>query len=60
MPFESTTVTVPRAYDSYLRLLYGNYMELPPEEKRVSHPHYYTNLSQRLSLSQIRAIKNKG
>lgn len=24
-------------YDSYLTLLYGNYMELPPVEKRVSH-----------------------
>ena len=24
-------------YDSWLRGLYGNYMELPPESKRVSH-----------------------
>ncbi|WP_261874847.1 LicD family protein [Vibrio rarus] len=24
-------------YDTYLGQLYGNYMELPPEEKRVSH-----------------------
>jgi|GEM_PF-2400630 len=27
-------------YDKYLTQLYGNYMQLPPVEKRVSH-HYY-------------------
>lgn len=25
-------------YDSYLRVKYGNYMELPPVEKRKTHP----------------------
>ena len=24
-------------YDSYLKMLYNNYMELPPEEKRRTH-----------------------
>ena len=24
-------------YDEYLTYMYGNYMELPPEEKRVTH-----------------------
>ena len=24
-------------YDSFLRALYGDYMELPPPEKQVSH-----------------------
>ena len=55
LPFESTTVTVPRAYDEYLRLLYGDYMTLPPVEKRVSHPHYYTNLDERLTLEEALA-----
>ena len=27
-----------RDYDGYLRIKYGNYMELPPEEKRKIHP----------------------
>lgn len=31
----------------YLKLLYGNYMELPPEEKRISHHNFvYVNLNQ--------------
>ena len=38
-PFEDMTVKLPAGYDAYLRALYGdNYMELPPEEKRESHP----------------------
>ncbi len=60
LPFESTTVTVPRAYDQYLRLLYGDYMKLPPEEKRVSHPHYFTDLQRRLTLSEVQALKALG
>jgi len=24
-------------YDYYLKRVYGNYMELPPEDKRVTH-----------------------
>lgn len=53
-PFEDTTVTIPRDYDAYLRLLYGDYMQLPPVEKRVSHPHYYVNLHQRVSVASAR------
>lgn len=44
LPFENTTVTVPRDYDSYLKLLYGDYMQLPPVEKRISHPSFYMKL----------------
>jgi len=54
MPFETTTVTVPRAYDEYLTLLYGDYMQLPPPEKRISHPHFFTNLEHRLTLDEVR------
>jgi len=57
LPFESTTVTVPRDYDAYLKLLYGDYMKLPPEEKRISHPHYFTDLQHRYTLEQVIAIK---
>lgn len=32
--FEGISVLAPRDTDSYLRLLYGNYMQIPPEEKR--------------------------
>ncbi len=37
--FEGLPVRLPAAYDCWLTKVYGNYMELPPEEKRVAH-HY--------------------
>lgn len=39
MRFEDQTFPVPAAYDRILRRDYGDYMQLPPEE-RVGH-HYY-------------------
>lgn len=41
LPFEDTRFRVPEGYDGVLRLFYGDYMQLPPEEDRVGH-HYYT------------------
>lgn len=38
--FEDITVNVPNGYDSLLRRLYGDYMILPDEDKRVSHHHF--------------------
>ena len=29
---------IPAGYDEYLTNMYGNYMELPPENKRKVHP----------------------
>ncbi len=40
--FEDINVKVPHDYDTYLSNLYGNYMEIPPVEKREKH--YYTVL----------------
>ncbi len=34
MPFEDTEMPLPVGYDQYLRAVFGDYMELPPEEKR--------------------------
>lgn len=31
------TVNIPRNYDAYLRNLFGNYMEIPPEDEREIH-----------------------
>lgn len=37
MIFEGERFSVPTGYDEILRILYGNYMELPPVENRVPH-----------------------
>lgn len=39
--FEGYQVKIPRNYDAMLRQLYGDYMQLPPEEKRIGH-HFYS------------------
>lgn len=35
--FEGLQVYAPQAYDKWLSQVYGDYMQLPPEEKRVGH-----------------------
>ena len=37
MEFEGHQFMVMRKYDTFLKNIYNNYMELPPEEKRVAH-----------------------
>ena len=36
-PFEDTQMPIPAGYDDYLKIAFGDYMQLPPEEKRVGH-----------------------
>ena len=41
LPFEDTALYAPKEYDRILHILYGDYMQLPPEADR--HPtHYYS------------------
>lgn len=42
--FEGITVKLPRCYDAILTRAYGNYMELPPVEKRKNHRPYVLDL----------------
>lgn len=35
--FENIEALIPKEYDKFLKKVFGNYMELPPKEKRVSH-----------------------
>lgn len=40
MNFNGITVQVPNQIEKYLEKRYGNYMEIPPVEKRHNHPPY--------------------
>lgn len=42
LKFEGVDVCAPEKYKSWLHRVYGNYMELPPIEKRVTH--HYTEI----------------
>ncbi|MCF2555215.1 LicD family protein [Faecalicatena contorta] len=35
--FEGHEMPIPVGYDDYLKIAFGDYMKLPPEEKRVAH-----------------------
>ena len=60
LPFEDMTIEAPIGYDSILRKLYGDYMQLPPENKRVSHhSHYFLDLNKRWTLEEISIIKSR-
>ena len=41
LQFADFEVPAPAEYDKVLRISYGDYMQLPPEEERVPH-HEYT------------------
>ncbi|MBD1422501.1 LicD family protein [Sphingobacterium chuzhouense] len=60
MSFEGMEVRVPSGYDKLLTQVYGNYMQLPPEEKRVTHHSVaYRNLKERRSLEEVYQELNK-
>lgn len=57
VPFEDFEVNVPIGYDQILRQVYGDYMQLPPIEKRISrHNCYYVDLSQRKTIEGIKRL----
>ncbi|MBQ7018797.1 MAG: LicD family protein [Bacteroidales bacterium] len=58
MAFETLIIKVPREYDSFLKILYGDWHQLPPENKRFTHPQYFIDLNQRLTIEEIQALKN--
>lgn len=40
VPYEQYKFKVPKLYDQFLRKMYGDYMQLPPEKDRIGH-HFY-------------------
>lgn len=59
--FSHLRVKLPVGYDEYLKQCYGDYMMLPPTEKRVyEHSHYYVNLNERLTIPEAQNRVKKG
>lgn len=57
--FEDTYTYIPKGYDKYLTQIYGNYMQLPPIEKRISHHAlYYVNFYKRINPSDLHIHHN--
>lgn len=55
MPFSDFSVKVPTGYHEYLTNVYGDYMQFPPVEKRVSHHyHYYLNMDKGMTIDEVR------
>lgn len=53
VPFENFMLRLPKGIDSYLKQVYGDYMKMPPEDKRVTrHSFYYLNLCRRVTYAQ--------
>ena len=54
--FEKEEVFIPKHYDQYLQKMYGDYMQLPPKEKRrTNHKVTYVNLEARNSFQEVLA-----
>lgn len=65
LPFEDTEVPASPAYKDELQVQYGDYMTLPPKEKRVSHhggisdaTTGYNNYTESLSGSHLAALRS--
>jgi lipopolysaccharide cholinephosphotransferase len=56
--FEGIKVKLPHKYDLYLKNLYGNYMELPPVDKRISHPviSFSTNSDEKWDIKEVNEV----
>lgn len=54
VPFEGLNVKIPKMYEEYLTHYYGDWRQLPPEDKRDDrHIIDYLNLEKRASLEEI-------
>lgn len=58
--FDNLKVRIPTGYDKYLTHYFGDYMSLPPQEKRKKHEVLYCNLNSNLSLKMVRERVRQG
>lgn len=54
--FEGHQLPIPVGYDGYLKMAFGDYMQLPPEEKRVCH-HAFEVMDMDNSYRKYRGVK---
>ena len=60
VPFENINVRLCKGYKEYLTRIYGDYMQLPPKEKRVSHHyHDYLNMDKGMTLEEVKEEMKK-
>ncbi len=54
VPFEDSYISIPNGYNEILTSYYGDYMQLPPEEKRMSnHDSFYINIKENVPKETI-------
>ena len=53
VPFEDCFISVPGEFGKILSYMYGDYMKLPPEQKRKGHGFYFMDLKHRLGREEI-------
>ena len=54
VPFEDMNISIPSGYHDILKASYGDYMKLPPIERRTSnHDCFYVNLKENVSKEEI-------
>ena len=55
--FADIQINIPSDYDTYLKLLYGDYMQLPAENKRTGgHKPYYMNFEKSMTVEEINQL----
>ena len=62
VPFEDTIIKVPIGYDNYLKKDFGDYMKLPPENKRITHNPAILDLNKSYKVyanNYLKGIKNE-
>lgn len=52
-PFEGFYFKGPKDYDTYLKSIYGDYMQLPPKDKQVSHHHFECWIKEGYTLEEL-------
>lgn len=58
--YEEIIIPIPSGYDDYLKQLYGDYMQFPPIEKRVSHHvHTYVNFEKKMNIKEINKVNDE-